>query len=471
MSGHAVPACSSAGSAETRPAFSSAVPAETGPFAAPHRVRLDTFGCRVNKYDSSVLRAELLSRGYEVSEDEGSFDTLILNTCTVTEATDQATRRLIRRLRRQHPDAPMVLTGCYAELAGDSLQESLGVQLVVGQQQRASLVDRLDHLLGHPAPQIPVIVDKIPERGRHTRFFFKVQDGCDVRCSFCIIPDARGHSRSLPIAEVVETVQQAVARGYQEVILSGIHLGAYGRDRAGESGLGRLVRRVLAETEVRRLRLGSLEPWGVRPDLIQLLADEPRLLPSLHLPLQSGSERILQAMRRPISARRYHKLVEDILQARPDLTLWLDVIAGFPGETDAEHGESLAFVEALPFTRLHVFPYSLRHGTPAAALPQHVPEDVKQARVLAFLSLSEARFLQRLQARVGSTDEILLEQGGRGHTRDNLPIQLEDGLGQPLVLDGQRGEPLAVRLVGVAGERLRAQPLESEAQSPSSWEV
>lgn len=443
----------------------------SAPIVPPHRVRLDTFGCRVNKYDSSVLRAELLSRGYEVSEDEGSFDTLILNTCTVTEATDQATRRLVRKLRRQHPDASMVLTGCYAELGGERLRETLGVQLVVGQRQRVTLVDQLDALLQRPASPTPSEPDMIPDRGRHTRFFFKVQEGCDVRCTFCIIPDARGHARSLPIHEVVETVQRAVERGYHEVILSGIHLGAYGRDRAGESGLGRLIQRVLAETSVQRLRLGSLEPWGVRADLMQLLADEPRLMPSLHLPLQSGSERVLQAMRRPISARRYQKLVEELFRARPDLSLWLDVIAGFPGETDAEHAESLAFVEALPFTRLHVFPYSIRQGTPAAALPGHLPEEVKQARVQAFLNLSESRFLQKLQARVGSLDEMVLEQGGRGHTRDNLPVQLEDAAGLPLALDDARGERLEVVLVGVSGERLRVRRRGAYLPESVSWEV
>lgn len=426
------------------------------PTTLPHRVRLDTFGCRVNKYDSTVLRAELLARGYAVTEDEGTFDTLILNTCTVTEASDQATRRLVRRTRRETPDAHIVLTGCYAEVAADEIARTLEVDRVIPNRDKDQLVDQLDQLVGRSAsPATPT--DVVPEWGRHTRFFFKVQEGCDVRCTFCIIPDARGNARSLSPEDVLETVRRAVARGYQEVILAGIHLGAYGRDIPGESGLGRLVRRILSETGVQRLRLGSLEPWGVRPDLIDLLQHEPRLMPSLHLPLQSGSEEILRLMRRPISARRYRVLVDQIMQARPDLTLYLDVIAGFPGETDAHFEESFEFISALPFTHLHVFPYSRRPDTPAADLPDQVPDRVKKQRVERLMALSQTRWSSRLHSRLHSTDQVLVELLGRGQTRDNLPVQLT-GLSSE-ELTSLRGQILPVQLTGVLEDRLLATPL------------
>jgi threonylcarbamoyladenosine tRNA methylthiotransferase MtaB len=419
---------------------------------AGHRVLLETFGCRVNKYDSAVLRAELAARGYDLADPGEPFDTLILNTCTVTAASDQDTRRLVRRLRRDHPGATIVLTGCYAEVAADEIARDLEVDLILGNRQKASLVDRLDARLGF-SEKWEGRIDPLPDPGAHTRFFFKIQEGCDVRCAFCIIPDARGGARSLPPDEVIDTVRRAVDRGFREAILAGIHLGAYGRDLPGHAGLGRLLRRVLDETGLERLRIGSLEPWGVRPDLAGLLRDSSRLMPSIHLPLQSGSEAMLRAMRRPITAQRYRSIVEQLQASRPDLTLWLDVIAGFPGETDALFAESLEFISSLNFTRLHVFPYSIRPGTPAAGMPDQVPDEVKRERVGRLLALSDARFQTWLASRVGTTDEVLVELGGRGHTRDNLPIQLIDPAG------AARGEVIRVRLTGVAGDRLLASRL------------
>ena len=196
---------------------------------AQRTVQINTFGCRVNKYDEALLRGELVARGYALSEPGESFDTVILNTCTVTGAADQATRRLVRRLRRDHPDATLVVTGCYAEVAGPRLARELEVDLVVPNRDKPDLVNRLDAHFGFDVCDVPAI-DPIPDPGRHTRFFFKVQEGCDVRCAFCIIPDARGTSRSLPPDDVVRTVERAVARGHREVILAGIHLGGYGRD-------------------------------------------------------------------------------------------------------------------------------------------------------------------------------------------------------------------------------------------------
>jgi len=424
-------------------------PAPSPPVRTALRVALQTLGCRSNKYDTAVIRGELMARGYEVVSTEQPHDVLILNSCTVTHDADRVARQRLRAARRRAPTCTLLLTGCYAELGGDALREAVGADLLVSNQEKPTLVDRLDHFFGFtplPAPPGPML----PDPGEHTRFFFKIQDGCNVRCAFCIIPDARGSARSLPPEQVVGQVREAVARGFQEVILSGIHLGAYGRDLPGAPGLAGLLRRILTETDLPRLRLGSVEPWGVRPDLLALLREDPRFLPSLHLPLQSGCDRTLRAMKRPMGAQTYRQLIDRVLEACPNLTLWLDVIAGFPGETSQDFDQCVDFVEALPFARLHVFPYSPRRGTPAASLPAPVPPAIIRARVTRLLSLSAERWQQTLQARIGHDAHILVESGGRGHTRDNLPVQLVG-----TQLETLRGQIVPVALTELVGEQLR----------------
>ncbi|HJZ86163.1 MAG TPA: tRNA (N(6)-L-threonylcarbamoyladenosine(37)-C(2))-methylthiotransferase MtaB [Polyangia bacterium] len=410
------------------------------------RVRVDTLGCRVNRYDSAALRGELAARGWDVV-DEGAtgFDVYVLNSCTVTQAADAEARGLVARVRRQAPGARVVVTGCWAETAAEKVTR-LPVDLVVGNTGKPELAARIDALVGRePAPApAPADPEPFPDGGGATRFFFKVQEGCDVRCSFCIIPDARGHARSLDPERVVETVRRAGERGFREVILAGIHLGAYGRDQPHAPTLAGLVRRVLRETRIERVRLGSLEPWGVRPELLALLRHEPRFLPMLHLPLQSGSERILRAMRRPITAARYLAVVEQVFAARPELALYLDVLVGFPGESDADFAATVRFLDQFPWTKLHVFPYSARPGTPAAALPDQVPPALKKERVRLLVDASDARFCARMAARVGSDDEVLVEQDASGHTRDHFPCR---------VAGAARGALVRVHLGGLTPER------------------
>jgi threonylcarbamoyladenosine tRNA methylthiotransferase MtaB len=414
------------------------------------RVRVDTLGCRVNRYDSAELRGELAARGYQIVDEGAPCDVYILNSCTVTQAADAEARGLLTRARRQLPEARLVVTGCWAETSPAAVLR-LPVDLVVGNAHKPALPVLLDALLGRDAPSPPP-GEAFPDGAGATRFFFKIQEGCDVRCTFCVIPDARGHPRSLPPEQVVLRLREASRRGYREAILAGIHLGAYGRDLPDAPSLAGLCRRVLDETGLSRLRLGSLEPWGVRPDLVALLAADRRMLPMLHLPLQSGSERMLRAMRRPITAARYRQVVDTLFAARPDLALYLDVLVGFPGETDEDFAASYAFVEALPYAKLHVFPYSPRPGTPAASLPDPVPPAVKKARVRALCDASEARFGSRMAARIGSSDEVLVEEGGVGHTRDHFPCR---------VLGAAAGGLVPVMIDGVAadGQRLEAHSL------------
>ena len=421
----------------------SALSPETAP---PHRIRIHTAGCRVNFHDSSTLRHALHQKGFAIVDEDESADLIILNTCTVTHAADRDARKLVRRVQRQCPDAKIVLTGCYAEIGGESLRESLGVHWVAGLQDKAHLPHLIHQWFGpQPEPTERAAPDS------RSRFFYKVQEGCDVRCAFCIIPDARGPARSIPPHTVLGDLDAACRRGHREIILSGIHLGAYGRDLPERPSLAALIERILEETPVERLRLGSIEPWGVRPDLIRLFREEPRLLPSLPLPLQSGCEATLRRMRRPMSAHAYRRLVDRLLEACPTMTLWVDVMAGFPGETEAEFEESFRFIEALPFTALHVFPWSRREGTPAATFPDQVPHDVKKRRVQTLLELGRERFRRTLTARIGSSDQVLVENNRRGHTRDNLPVVLNVP-----ERHGFRGEIVDVHLDGLVadGDRL-----------------
>jgi threonylcarbamoyladenosine tRNA methylthiotransferase MtaB len=266
-----------------------------------------------------------------------------------------------------------------------------------------------------------------------------------------VIPDARGSARSLDPNRVVALVQRAVERGYREVVLAGIHLGAYGRDLAGAPRLGGLLRRVLAETSIPRLRLGSLEPWGVREDLVALLADEPRFLPMLHLPLQSGSERILRAMRRPFTAVRYLELVTRLVQVRKDLAIYVDVLVGFPGETEGDFAATLAVLDRFNWTKLHVFPYSVRPGTPAAGLSDVVPDAIKHQRVRHLVDASSSRFASRMAARVGGTDEVLVESTGCGYTRDHFPCRVPGAPPREIAR-------VHIRTVALAEETLLAEP-------------
>lgn len=419
------------------------------------RVAIISSGCRANKSDEAQLRGALAAYGYDIVE-ESPFDVIILNACTVTQTTDQDTVRLIRRLHREHAQALLVLTGCLAQAGKPEQLAALPLTLVVGTMAQATLAERLNEVLQRAAPA-PTSTDIIPQQGQHTRFFFKIQDGCDVRCSFCIIPDARGPARSLDEASIVRALEQAEARGIREVILAGIQLGSWGSEltlpHPKRDRLAQLLQRILRATSLPRIRLGSIEPWSVRTELMELLASERRLLPSLHLPLQSGSEQVLRRMARPLKARDYAQKVQRLVELCPELTLWVDVMTGFPGETEAEFEESYRFIEALPFTRLHVFPYSERPGTPAADFRSGVPVPLRQERARKLQALSNVRFFQRLSARLGSEDEVLVEADLRGHTRDNLPVSLALRGGSVVP---ERGSIIRVKLERMLDERLSA---------------
>jgi threonylcarbamoyladenosine tRNA methylthiotransferase MtaB len=386
------------------------------------RVRLETVGCRLNISEIEGMARRFIAAGHGVVGPGEPADLCVLNTCGVTHVAARKSRQIIRHLKRANPGAGMVVTGCYAELEPDQV-EALGVDLIVGNQDKDQLVELVaDHWRrGHPekgglrpaADSQPSISD-LPSHylypGARTRAFVKVQDGCDNRCTFCIVTVARGAARSRPADDVIAEVQELARAGYQEIVLSGVHLGSYGHDLGDRRGLFHLVRRLLAETDVPRLRLSSLEPWDLDADFFTLWED-PRLGRHLHLPLQSGCDATLRRMARRTDTASFAALVSAARAAIPDLSVTTDVIVGFPGETEAEFAASLAFVEAMAFAKLHVFRYSPRAGTAAAMMRGQVPSDVIEGRSRRMHDLGtrlERAFRRRF---LGRTMEALWETG------------------------------------------------------------
>jgi threonylcarbamoyladenosine tRNA methylthiotransferase MtaB len=364
--------------------------------AAPRRIRtatIATLGCKLNQAESYGIQLDLAQAGVELVPFGEAADVSIVNTCTVTRVADQQARQLLRRARRHSPQGLVVAMGCYAQVAPDEVAAVDGVDLVVtGGKERvvAQLEERGftlgDGELSHDGHAGPDHRAPLPET--RVRQFVKVQDGCDDYCTYCIVPFARGHSLSRPADAIVAEVQTLVARACREIVLTGVQIGAYGRDRYAQRGqtlpppgapLAALVRRLLAETDLTRIRISSIQPQDWPADFLDLFAD-PRLCRHLHLPLQAGSDATLRRMARRYTTADFARLVERVRAAMPDVAITADMIAGFPGETDAEHEESVAFARAMAFADVHVFRYSPRRGTAASRMAQQVPAEVKQAR-------------------------------------------------------------------------------------------
>ena len=402
---------------------------------------MQNFGCRATQADGAALERQLLERGFRPAGEAGEAEVVILNTCTVTAAADQDARSAIRRIHRQNPECRILVTGCYAQRAPEELAALPGVTWVVGnshKQEVAGIVagtpglsPRPQHFIpastlgrspDHPIADRPmVLVGDIfahtellaapvfeapgfegPEfegkpHSERTRPNLKVQDGCDNRCSFCVIPAVRGQSRSLRMAEVVREVRALVEAGYREVVISGINLGRWGRDLSPARKFEDLVEAILAETELERLRLSSVEPMDWTERLIGLVAGERRIAKHAHVPLQSGSDRVLRRMHRRYRPWHYAERIHKIRELMPQAAIGADVMVGFPGETDAEFEESRAFIACLPFTYLHVFTYAPRPGTPAATMPHQVRGDVarERNRVLRELAAEKNRAFRR----------------------------------------------------------------------------
>jgi threonylcarbamoyladenosine tRNA methylthiotransferase MtaB len=417
------------------------------------RFHVKTFGCRASQADGAALEAGLTAKGLSATAELNEADLVVLNTCTVTETADNELRIMVRRIHRTSPETRILVTGCYAQRAPGELAAIPGVTWVVGNSHKTSIPELVrsdieipSHLPYHG--QIHVgelgadflaapVEDALGDRRRPN---LKVQDGCSNRCSFCIIPSVRGRSRSADGDDVIAQVRQ-LATKYSEVVLSGINLGRWGREQGRRLRLVDLLRRLLDETDVQRLRLSSVEPMDFSNDLLALMAESARIAPHVHAPLQSGSDTVLRRMRRKYRTRHYADRIQRARAAMPDCAVGADVMTGFPGETDAEFEESRAFIESLPFTYLHVFTYSSRPGTEAADAPLHVPADIKKHRTQVLRTLSEAKQRSFREGMVGRTlSAVVLESGHQALSENYLKISL-----------AKRREPGQVESVRIAG--------------------
>ncbi len=456
------------------------------------------FGCRATQADGAAIERQLRERGLERAEAPANAELVVLNTCTVTAAADQDARAAIRRIHRKNPDAQIVVTGCYAQRAPEEIAALRGVTQVIGNSHKHQLAELawggprtsdlgprpldvdgqadsktfvpITHLtsdVGGPRSAVrgPIFVSDIfahtelqaapvfDAANERTRPNLKVQDGCDNRCSFCVIPYVRGQSRSLPLAEVVREVETLVVAGYREVVISGINLGRWGRDLAVSSEMSAvsktglrpgtsdqrpvfedLVRAILSETTLEKLRVSSVEPMDWSDELIRMMAQSPRIAKHAHVPLQSGSDAVLRRMHRKYRPWHYREKIEKIRAAAPAAAIGADVMVGFPGETEAEFEETRRLVEDLPFTYLHVFTYSARPGTPAATMGKPVPVHVARERNRILRDLAAEKKLGFMHGFVGKPVELItLSVTGSDHegndteglTDNYLPVRLQ----------------------------------------------
>jgi threonylcarbamoyladenosine tRNA methylthiotransferase MtaB len=378
-----------------------------------------TLGCRLNQVDTQQMQALLEARGFRTAAPTTEADVVVINTCAVTARAEVSDRQAIRRAARGHPGARVVVTGCWAQTSPAAVAALGGVDLVVGNADKARLPDLLAGLLAAPrqAPRIEVgdvraaglasIAPASHPTGR-ARAFLKVQDGCQHRCAFCIVPLARGASRSLEPSIVEEHARRLVELGHPEIVLTGVDLGHYGADLRPRASLAALLRRLVQVRGLRWLRLSSVLPSYFTGELLELVTSAPAIAPHFHVPLQSGSDRVLRAMRRPYTTTIYRRVVERLAGAIPRLGLGADVIVGFPGETEEDFAATLELIEALPFSYLHVFPYSPRRGTSAATLPGRLPSRTvaERARRLREVDAGQRRRFQ--QTLVGRTEDVLV---------------------------------------------------------------
>jgi threonylcarbamoyladenosine tRNA methylthiotransferase MtaB len=409
-------------------------------------LRLLTFGCRLNTYESAAMR--------DLAIGAGQRDAIIVNTCAVTAEAERQARQAIRRAGREHPGTPIIVTGCAAQIAPEAWAALPGVARVIGNAEK--LKPESWALDAAPAPVSDIMAARetaahlVTEFAGRARAFVQVQQGCDHRCTFCVIPYGRGPSRSVPIGAIVEQVRTLVANGYREVVLTGVDITSYGPDLPGQPRLGQMVRRLLALVpELPRLRLSSLDPAGMDEDLWRLIAGEQRLMPHLHLSLQHGADLILKRMKRRHLRADAAALVVRARALRPDIVFGADLIAGFPTETEAHFAEMLALVEDCGLSFLHVFPFSARPGTPAAKMPQ-LPVALRRERAGRLRAAGDAAAQRLFATRLGREESVLLEKGDRGHTEQFAPLRLVGPEGRP-------GELRRLRVTGIEPRGLLAE--------------
>jgi len=364
------------------------------------RIAIATLGCKVNQFETAAMAEQLRAAGWELVPFSAQADLYLINSCTVTGRSDAESRRLIRRARRLNPAARVVATGCYAQVQPEALAAMAELDQVLGNEEKQRIVEAIVQGTNQVSDLSTLKAAgplRLTSHLEHTRAFLQVQNGCENGCSYCIVPIARGPNRSVPTNEVTATVQRLAANGYQEVVLTGIHLGAFGLDQQPATSLTALVRQLEQQTAIPRLRLGSIEPNELTDELLDCFIVSDRLCPHLHIPLQSGCDTVLERMRRRYNADFYRSVIERAAAALPDAFIAADLIVGFPAESEAEFEATLRMVEELPLADLHVFPYSRRPGTPAADMPDQVPPQVitRRAELVRQLAAEKRAAYQR----------------------------------------------------------------------------
>ena len=380
------------------------------------RVRIITLGCKVNQFESASFTSQFEDAGFQVVSD-GNAELVVINTCGVTGAAGSQSRQTIRKTLRENPESRFVVTGCYAELMDDTLQQELLEQdvLFVGNAQKDQLVQAVlqenlpTSLMGNISQPGEITRMAMRRFSRRSRAYLRVQDGCESFCSYCIVPFTRGPSRSLPIAEVEKQAKIFLDEGHKEIVLTGIHLGYYGKELSPKADLLQLIDRLSLATPEMFYRISSLEPTEITRELLQLMKSRDNIQPHLHIPLQSGSNAVLTRMNRHYTTELFRDTVLMCREMLPDCGIGIDILAGFPGETEAQFAEAVEFLETLPFSYLHVFPYSSRPGTKAASFPDQIPGDVRKKRAAQLRELSQNKQRAFNLSQIGRKLMVLVE--------------------------------------------------------------
>ncbi len=431
-------------------------------------IAFTTLGCRVNQYDTDSMRGLFFADGFTETDFNGRADVYVINTCSVTHMGEKKSRQIIRRAKKNNADGLVIVTGCYAQLSPDALAAIPDVDAVIGTNERKNIVPVVNRLLSERTNVAVQAVHDVmgrdafeeiplyPSAVEHTRADLKIQEGCNNFCSYCIIPYTRGSLKSRRPDAVIAEAGRLAEAGFKEIVLTGIHLGAYGLDLPERPTLALILKRLIEETDIERIRMGSVESAEIDDALIDVINSSSRICPHLHLPIQSGADEILQSMSRRYTKDEYISLIERLTGRIQGLTVSTDLIVGFPGETDMLFAETMDTLNRLRFSHIHAFPYSPRQGTPAAAMAGQVPNNVKKRRVDTVNSLSERQKKALLDSLIGAEVQVLLEEikdnAGEGFSeqyervRVAVPAGCERGRIIDVLLTGRDGTVLTGRV-------------------------
>lgn len=386
------------------------------------KVAFYTLGCKVNQYESESMEKLFSAAGYEISAEIETADIVIVNTCTVTSLSSQKSRQIIRRAARANENAILVVAGCYAQSESEEISKIGGIDIIIGTAERTKIVELVEQALKNRGEKILKVgsvesiseFEELPHAPHRTRAFLKIEDGCNNFCSYCIIPFVRGRVRSRSLESIRAECEELKISGYKEIVLTGIHIGAYGKDFKDGTNLVDAVKTVLSAANPARLRLGSIESAEMTDELINLIKTDSRICNHLHLPLQSGSDEILKLMHRPYTTKNFSELTARLVAEIPNISIGTDLIVGFPGETEKHFEETAEFIKSQPFSKIHVFPFSSRAGTVAAAMKNQIDAQTKKIRTNRALEISAVKEKSFAQKLIGQTVEIIAETEENG---------------------------------------------------------